>query len=179
MPQVRSLSIAQPGDRLCSIGECVNKHFGLGLCKTHHTRLRTRGTTDDPAVVVRPCSVSTCGEPHFGRGYCSTHYTRLRRKGDALASVAVGRLYETHEPKADATYRTVHSRLVRDLGSAADYPCGGCGYRAAEQWAYQGGALDERLDPKHHSAYSNDQEFYAPMCRTCHKTVDNATRRAR
>lgn len=79
------------GSRLCSIPECGKRHFGLGYCGAHYSRLRRYG---DVSILKRPapqknapacCTIPCCRKRHFAFGLCSAHYTRLRRHGDPLA----------------------------------------------------------------------------------------------
>lgn len=40
--------------RLCSVDECDRRHYGLGLCKTHHARFTRHGSTDKPQRPIAP-----------------------------------------------------------------------------------------------------------------------------
>lgn len=75
-----------------------------------------------------------------------------------------------------ATYNTVHTRLHFERGSASAYVCS-CGKPAAH-WAYDHVADDERISERGY-AYTTDLTHYAPMCRSCHRRMDMAHRRAR
>lgn len=82
-------------------------------------------------------------------------------------------------PVAPATtYNAAHTRISSLWGSASRYPCVSVNCSGmAEEWAYDG------TDPTHlfeeqtggsHCHYSLWPEFYAPMCRPCHRARDMA-----
>jgi hypothetical protein len=66
-------------------------------------------------------------------------------------------------------YDAIHRRLSRERGRAADHPCTRCGAQAAE-WALQGDSelVDGGL------RYSENPGDYAPMCRSCHRILDQS-----
>lgn len=75
------------------------------------------------------------------------------------------------------TYDGAHNRVKGQRGSASQYLCR-CGNQA-EQWAYSHADYDERAMIKGREArkpYSLNPEHYVPMCRPCHKRLDNAHR---
>lgn len=78
------------------------------------------------------------------------------------------------------TYASVHSRLFRERGPAANHPCSACGAPAAE-WAYDGADPDAqvgRCDARGGVApYSLDLARYAPLCITCHRLKDGNVNR--
>lgn len=72
-------------------------------------------------------------------------------------------------------YAGAHGRVKTLRGSATDHACDRCG-SPAHEWAYDGtdpGPLFEGV-----MAYSADPNRYRPMCRSCHKKMDAARRRA-
>lgn len=76
-----------------------------------------------------------------------------------------------------ASYGGAHKQVRQLRGRARDHVCIKCG-KPAHEWAYQGGAPDEALgftDTSQNRAlcdYSMHPEFYAPMCRKCHRAKD-------
>lgn len=98
------------------------------------------------------------------------HYTRWRRHGDPNVIRSHG------APRIEyPTYNTVHSRLMRDRGSASKYFCVECGQQAS-QWSY------DHKDPNELSGtsgtngtvcrYSANPEHYRALCRICHRWQD-------
>lgn len=73
--------------------------------------------------------------------------------------------------RAVVSYSQAHLRLKRDLGRPSEYACTQCGDPARE-WAYMGGAADERTEDG--LPYSLDQSLYEPMCMPCHRRHDRA-----
>lgn len=72
------------------------------------------------------------------------------------------------------SYFGVHRRIKRDRGLATTHRCIDCD-QPAQQWSYDGGDPDELYyDPpgKRRLAYSMDQEWYSPRCRSCHYLHD-------
>lgn len=67
------------------------------------------------------------------------------------------------------SYWRVHNRLRLERGRASEHTCE-CG-APARDWAFQhtGAAL---RDPATGRWYSEDPDDYAPMCRSCHRTLD-------
>lgn len=61
-------------------------------------------------------------------------------------------------------------RRLKGPASAHNCPCG----RLAQDWAYQGGDPNERVDPKLGYVFSLDPDRYLPMCHSCHLRMDNA-----
>lgn len=68
------------------------------------------------------------------------------------------------------SYAAVHFELVRVYGSASSRTCIGCG-GTAKDWAYQHNGSPEL----HYEGlpYSEDLNCYQPMCRSCHRFLDN------
>lgn len=70
----------------------------------------------------------------------------------------------------------VHRRLRRTRGKASDHKCVSCGSQAHE-WAYQNTGdtqYAKSSDGVHWDSlpYSEDLDDYAPMCRSCHRKMD-------
>lgn len=77
-----------------------------------------------------------------------------------------------------AEYDWVHKVMLRDArGSASEYRCAGCGDWARD-WAYQHSAEDAELygGENRTEPYSLNPDDYAPMCRSCHQTLDQRRR---
>lgn len=70
----------------CSVDGCQKPTRSRGLCGMHDMRLRTKGTTDDPAPhEPQRCSVEGCGRKFYGNGYCRPHWWHHKQHGDPLA----------------------------------------------------------------------------------------------
>ena len=84
--------------------------------------------------------------------------------------------FYTVEPITEGTemsYASVHAAVKRERGSASAYPCQNCGETALD-WAYTNDAGDlEKIDEASGRPYSDNTEFYIPLCRSCHKLLDN------
>lgn len=70
------------------------------------------------------------------------------------------------------TYWQIHAGLHYFNGLASEYPCMSCAKPAAE-WAYLHTAGDEEIVDDKGRAYSENFEFYAPMCKPCHRSFDS------
>lgn len=123
------------------------------------------------------CAVDGCMTPATRRGWCDTHYRRWLRHGGV--DVVLPRLYDTQAAgerngwwSGDlAGYAAVHKRLRNARGKATDHPCWDCG-NPADQWAYDHGDPNERIDSRG-LPYSFDiEEHYAPVCMACHINLD-------
>lgn len=75
------------------------------------------------------------------------------------------------EPLLSDPYRAAHRRVKQLRGPAKDYQCIACG-NPARDWALQ--PTNEELTDEQGRQYSDNVEDYAPMCRSCHKTLDRA-----
>lgn len=75
------------------------------------------------------------------------------------------------------TYDDVHKMLRDTRGSASEYRCAECGDWAHE-WAYQHSAGDSELYGGEGTTYpySTDPSDYAPMCKSCHRSLDQRLR---
>jgi hypothetical protein len=167
-------------DRICCVAACPRKHYALGYCNLHWRRSRSSGapgSAEARPYKVDKCCIGDCPEPHHARGYCNKHYIRLRLHGDPVTlpepTVYVGSEHPAWRGEG-VCYGRVHRRIVDQKGSASRHRCTECGGEA-EDWAYLHGAPDEQRDERGRP-YSADPSFYAAMCRSCHKTFDNARR---
>lgn len=169
-------------DRICSVPECPRKHYALGYCYLHWGRCRAHGepgSAQGRQYRVAGCTVADCAAPHKAGGYCNKHYLRFRLHGDALTLPEPTVYFGAEHPawKGDGVcYGRAHTRVVDLNGSASHHSCIQCSTQA-EDWAYLYGAPDERRDERGRP-YSTNPSSYAPMCRSCHKTFDNAHRRS-
>lgn len=120
--------------------------------------------------------------PIFGRGNacicsdpCSSPPLPPRRCARAAyfgeCSVSPARL--DYQPVVG--YEQARLRLKTDRGRPSRYACTSCGGPARE-WAYMGGCPNELTDGR---PYSLDQSRYEPMCVSCHRRQDEATRDGR
>lgn len=114
------------------------------------------------------CEVEDCDRLEKTYRMCAGHYARWGRHGTTYPEIPLGGMFGRPR-QVSISYRRAHSRLVEDRGPASTHPCG-CG-QPGDEWAYLGGAADERTNSVG-QAFSVDQKFYAPMCRSCHKRFD-------
>lgn len=73
-------------------------------------------------------------------------------------------------PSNVVTYHAAHKRLAALWGSARLHPCVKC-LKDAQDWAYDGTDPDELCTGGRR--WSRYPEFYMPMCKSCHKMLDN------
>lgn len=72
------------------------------------------------------------------------------------------------------TYKDAHQRMTRTSPASTHWcPCG----TRAQEWAYQGGCPDERVEERNGARYSFDSSRYRAMCRACHRATDGRERR--
>jgi hypothetical protein len=72
-------------DNACSFAGCGRFQFATGLCPTHYTQKRTKGTLT--AIRARSkggrhCLFPECGRPYQAAGYCAAHYAQFSRGRD-------------------------------------------------------------------------------------------------
>lgn len=162
----------------CTVDGCEKESRGRGLCSTHWLRWRKHG---DPNIVLQPgvdyrvaptCSIDDCDRNAHARGLCTKHYDRWRRHGDtAVVLPLTGRPLAGPAP----TWVTVHKRLRRQRGRAAEHACVDCG-QPAREWSYDGRDPNE-LVSIHRGVrlrYSLDLSRYEPRCVPCHRAYDRA-----
>ena len=72
--------------RICSLGECNSRHYGLELCRNHYDerRRRHRGILRRRAPGI--CTFKDCGRKHNDHGLCPTH-SNQRRAGKPLTPI--------------------------------------------------------------------------------------------
>lgn len=161
----------------CKIEGCTNPRKGRGWCHMHWKRWRNHG---DPLMKKskgshkkRPCSVPGCERKHHSNGYCTSHGYHYQKYGDPLhvgPGRGVGR-NRTDNPG----YACVHKRMQREVGHASNFKCQSCGNQA-EEWAYLGGCPNEQVQIVNGAAlrFSADQSRYQPMCKKCHRPIDES-----
>lgn len=115
------------------------------------------------------CAVSGCdgGVYNIANGWCNKHYVRYWRTGSVDP--------QPPELRTDLSYAGAHQRVRRELGKAAGNPCVECGNPATD-WAYDRTDPDECIGYQSYSrrcVYSQWPEFYMPLCRSCHTSLDN------
>jgi len=72
------------------------------------------------------------------------------------------------------SYISAHQKIYRVRGKASDFKCVSCDNQAS-QWAYNHQDPNERTGTwdGRDATYSEDPEFYYPMCSRCHIKFDN------
>jgi hypothetical protein len=68
--------------RICSVEGCGKKHFGDGLCHTHHSKEWKRKRRGEK--IPKKCSVEGCERKFYGQGLCVKHWTQVSRYGKVL-----------------------------------------------------------------------------------------------
>lgn len=121
-------------------------------------------------TTVRMCTVEGCDRKHCAKGLCYRHYKKLwkydsvngrpRQQHGALGPSWTGE---------DATYKAVHIRLRTNRGRASRHTCSECD-RQALDWSYTHDCPNEQQSER--GPYSTDLSRYQPMCRPCHKKLD-------
>lgn len=159
---------------VCMVPDCERPGHQLApdksnrLCKAHAARLRRWGDPLGGRPMNPRCAVEDCTRKHYCRGFCELHYSRFMRHGDPLAYIA-------NNPRVEGTsYRLAHARLKSARGVASTHHCADCGQKA-QDWAYLGGAPDERTEIGRRGKpqpYSENFDYYAPLCRMCHRRRD-------
>jgi len=163
--------------RTCTLDGCGKPLIARGLCGKHYASARSNGTLPEDwprkrVTPTGPCTVEGCTKPMFATNLCGMHYRRVWANG-TLEGTAPKRGSEAPGWVGDdATYRTVHSRLVALRGKAADHVCVDCGGSALE-WSYDHSDPNEKHD-RRGGDYSVDPERYEPRCRRCHYWFDHA-----
>lgn len=165
-------------DRTCSVNGCPRplRSSGAEWCNTHYFRMRRTGSVGSAEIwdrTPKPCSIEGCERTSAdgGLGWCGVHYQRNKAHGDPTL-VLPRRTGEAHPhwTGANASYSTMHDRVRRAKGRAADHTCAlNCG-RQAKHWAYSHTDLTERHSPE--GPYSLDVDHYTPLCVPCHKRFD-------
>lgn len=165
----------------CSVDGCDRHTERLGICKAHLDRLTRTGSvkSEQPVKVRRTnCEVEGCSGQHSALGLCNAHYLRLRAHGSLELpppNWATGDRVGTWRGD-EVGYPAAHFRVVRRDGSASLHLCVNCGGRAMD-WAYDHRDPNELQCSETRRKYSADPDHYVPLCRPCHKRIDNAARR--
>ena len=77
--------------KVCKESGCGKKHFGLGWCAMHYSRMARHGSTENPprksppnkgTTLGRKCTVPNCDRKHHGNGKCFMHFKRFYKHGD-------------------------------------------------------------------------------------------------
>lgn len=167
----------------CSVEGCVRPVKSRGWCEAHYYRVRRTGDpqTDIPVIEKttgpRPCSVEDCATIIRNGRYCGKHSARFYRHGDPSVVKKTG---NPNQPRAQDSptwggdsiaYSTMHSRLKRYRGKAAEYPCVDCGSPASD-WSYGHGCPDEITDGER--AWCPHLDCYQPRDKSCHQVFDRA-----
>ena len=118
------------------------------------------------------CSVEGCKKILYAKGKCNSHYRkewRLKRRGKS-----------SHRWGYRSSYHSQHVHLRKKRGSASEYPCDACGEQAHE-WAFiekwcPADELEIQIINGNEIKYSQNIDYYVPMCKQHHKTLDSYLR---
>jgi hypothetical protein len=165
----------------CKVDGCVRIQYARGDCSAHYHRLLNGWPVEDLSKPLgdwnrhhgERCSVAGCHRLASKKTLCELHYLRKAR-GVRLEQPLRKKLSHTM-PEGLASYKTVHERLRRNHGPAAQYKCVDCGQTASD-WSYQYGASDERRDEESGFLFSENQRYYVPRCRSCNLSYDKKHR---
>lgn len=120
---------------------------------------------------MKICIVDGCGNnqhPKAAKGMCRKHYDKLLKYGDPLHK-------QSRKIIDNPKYSTVHKNLVKYRGKASDYQCAQCN-SMANQWACQDNKTEYEIINGYTIYYSNNLNDYAPLCYSCHRTIDKKVR---
>lgn len=145
----------------CSEPDCGNPHWARGYCRTHYMYAVRNGLIEE---IFQECKYPGCDRARFVFGFCDLHYQRTKN-GTPLDKIW----------PPPPSIRATHKATKKTWGTAANYPCAGCGSPAVH-WAYDGTDQTERLGNLDGTLlwYSQWIEFYMPLCRKCHRRLDGA-----
>lgn len=171
--------------RNCSVDGCDRIAEHKGWCDAHYRRQLTTGLVGGSRVRERSkqsltCSVNGCTENSLAKNLCRKHYYRLKNSGTTELLPYNPPRGEAHPNySGDAVgYLGAHRRVRVKYGLASQYNCA-CGKPAVE-WAYTHDCpremmevrTDQRKGVTRPFPYSPDPDMYAPMCRSCHTSLD-------
>jgi hypothetical protein len=159
----------------CSVADCGGTLRARGLCSKHYFRWWKHG---DTTVNLKPggriCAVEGCNRPYHANGYCQMHARRVSSTGSPFV-VRKAHLFQRIE---NPSYIGVHARMR--LSGSKTGVCFSCGTAQGKtQMALIPGHGD-RADITGFAArllYSIEPADYREMCCSCHKRMDNATRK--
>lgn len=139
------------------------------MCWGHYNRKRRYGDPlTPPQHVYRlgdECAMDGCRGKPIARELCSLHYERWSNFGDPLGG-------ESRYHGDDIGYFGAHHRVRAACGDIKSHLCVKCGAQAAE-WSYDHKDPDERIEALNGFPYSIKVQHYRPMCRSCHRKLDN------
>ncbi len=170
--------------RTCELDDCSRPHDAHGFCSMHYRRWKRNG---DPLARQRvsregQCEIEGCTDPVNARRMCSKHYERVHKYGDPDADFSSpfppGSAHPQWIASGQIGYSSVHSRLRRMRGLAANLLCIDCGL-PADDWSYNHSGVDEyeveTQGVNGHTytlKYSTDITQYDPRCKSDHTTFD-------
>jgi hypothetical protein len=184
--------------RVCQVEGCGRPYLAKGYCRPHYGRAYCGRDVTAP---IRGYIPNWSREPDAeGRYQCNTcahwfpvgHFRRQKRSPNGLSAACktcdaerCGKVYRGGRSiHNECGVSGAHARVYREWGLASQYPCVECG-GTAKDWAYDG------TDPTQLFVESNSgrrrsstrkgwlfvsryPEFYMPMCKKCHKSMDGA-----
>jgi hypothetical protein len=159
---------------LCKFTNCTKPVKSTGLCNGHYLqqwsgKQLTELSGRSPQAVASSCSIDGCDTHVRAKGLCNKHWLRQYKHGDTSTVKSVwgpnnGRWKEV------PSYARAHTRIKRRRGAAKRYSCVSCESKAAE-WSYDHKCPNELWQDGR--PYSADIDRYQPMCKSCHKFLDN------
>ncbi len=162
----------------CSVETCAIPVHAKGFCRMHYRKSIKHG---DPLFEYQRHRRNLAGH-RFGllvaiepvdranwlcRCDCGT---RAPVRTSSLVSGSTTRCGHRRHKRRTDTYSSVHQRLSRLKGRAAEHPCADCG-GGAKHWSYDHSDPNELVTDTGWT-YSLAPNHYHPRCVPCHKRFD-------
>lgn len=149
----------------CSVDGCDKPTHSKGMCSAHATRAARHGDPLAPKLRGRnegECEVDGCDKPMRKTRLCASHYAML---------TAHGEIRDWAYRWGEGGYVPTHAMLRRRRGRPESHACVDCG-ATAEEWSYDGGDPEERIDPDRGAPFTRNLDYYSPRCVRCHRFYD-------
>lgn len=72
--------------RKCAEEGCSEPMLSRGLCSSHYSHHKERGTLPKKQNKGEPCAMKSCEKPAYCKGFCQRHYSRFSRDGTLESS---------------------------------------------------------------------------------------------
>lgn len=159
----------------CAAIDCERDREARLWCKKHWRTWRVHGDPNYKRESKPPprCNIDDCYEVRHAHGLCSAHLYRMQKYGNPFHQ-GPGQ-HSGRKTTDNPGYACVHKRLARSRGKASEFDCVSCNGNAHE-WAYAGGCPNEQVQEIRGICvrFSSDHSYYVPMCRKCHRAMDDS-----